>query len=104
MGRKIAAGIGLWLVIKACLNIALEFSTENAIMLLATVIITYMFGVGVPYLNYITSVLLAIVVVKNLPYNITHFQILYLAEAVIDVVCIVILVTNQEVKKHFERL
>lgn len=63
-----------------------------------------MFGLGVPYLNYITSVLLAIVVVKNLPYNITHFQILYLAEAVIDVVCIMILVANQEVKKHFERL
>lgn len=104
MGRKIAAGVGLWLVIKVCLNIALEFSTENAIILLATLVIVYMFGLGVPYLNYITSVLLAIVVIKNLPYNITHSQILYLAEAVIDVVCIIILVTNQEVKKHFERL
>ncbi len=104
MGRKIAGGIGLWLVIKACLNLALEFSTENAIISLATVVIVYMFGLGVPYLNYITAGLLAIVIVKNLPYNITHSQILYLAEAVIDVVCIVILVTNQEVKKHFERL
>lgn len=104
MGRKIAAGIGMWLAIKACLNIALEFSTENAIIMLATLVIVYMFGLGVPYLNYIASVLLAIVVIKNLPYNITHSQILYLAEAVIDVVCIIILVTNQEVKKHFERL
>lgn len=104
MGRKIAAGIGWWLVIKAVLNLALGFSMENAVICLATVVIVYMFGLGVPYLNYITSVLLAIVVVKNLPYNITHFQILYLAEAVIDVVCIIILVTNQEVKKHFERL
>lgn len=104
MGRKIASVIGLWLVIKACLNLALGFSTENAIIGLATVVIVYMFGLGVPYLNYITAGLMAIVVVKNLPYNITHFQLLYLAEAVIDVVCIVILVTNQEVKKHFERL
>lgn len=104
MGRKIAGGIGLWLGIKACLNLGLVFSAENAIITLATSAIVYMFGLGVPYLNYITAGLLAIVVVKNLPYNITHFQILYLAEAIIDVICIVILVTNQEVKKHFERL
>lgn len=104
MGRKIVSGIGWWLVVKAALNLVLGFSMGNAIILLVTSVIVYMFRLGVPYLNYIAAFLLAIVVVKNLPYNITHFQILYLAEAVIDVICIVILITNQEVKKHFERL
>lgn len=104
MGRKIASGIGIWLIIKGVINLVLEFNSENIISLLVTTVIVYMFGLGVSYLNYITAALLAIVVLKNLPYNITHFQVLYLVEAVLDVICIIILVTNKEVKKHFERL
>lgn len=104
MGRKIASGIGIWLIIKGIINLALAFNLENAISVLVTMVIVYMFGLGVSYLNYITAVLLAIVVLKNLPYNITHFQVLYLVEAALDVICIIILITNKEVKKHFERL
>lgn len=104
MGRKIASGIGIWLIIKGVINLVLEFNSENIISLLVTTVIVYMFGLGISYLNYITAALLAIAVLKNLPYNITHFQVLYLVEAVLDMICIIILVTNKEVKKHFERL
>lgn len=104
MGRKIATCVGIWLVIKNIINLVLGFSVGNLISLIAAAAVVYIFNLGIPYANYIIAAVMAIVVIKNLPYNISHVQILYLAEAVIDVIGIYILAANREVREHFKRM
>ncbi len=101
MGKNISMCIGVWLIIKGILNLILGFSAGNLISLILAVVIIYIFNMGIKYSNYVVAVLLAIVVIKNLPYNISHFQVIYLLEAVVDAVCICFLVANKEVKQHF---
>ncbi|MDE6025095.1 MAG: hypothetical protein K2G45_06570 [Lachnospiraceae bacterium] len=114
-GRKIAAWVGFWFIIKACVNFAIEanaawinlangLNAETAISLLAAFIIMYMFCLGVPYSNYIAAALMIIFILKNLPYNIVHLQILYLAESVIDAIAVCVLIANKAVKEHFQKL
>ena len=103
MGRKIAMWIGIWLVIKGVINLILGFSVGNVISLLAAGAIVYIFNLGIPYANYIVAALMAIVIIKNLPYNISHVQILYLAEAVVDAIGVYILIANKEVTEHFKK-
>lgn len=105
MGRKIAAWIAIWLLIKGIINLILGgFSAGNVISLFAALAIGWIFSMGIPYTNYIVAALMVIVIIKNLPYNISHVQILYLAEAVIDAIGVYILIANKEVKEHFKKL
>lgn len=104
MGKKLATCVGVWMVIKNIINLVLGFSVRNLIGLVAAAVVVYILNLGIPYANYIIAAVMAIVVIKNLPYNISHVQILYLAEAVIDVIGICILVANQEVREHFKRM
>lgn len=103
MGRKISMWIGIWLVIKGVINLILGFSVGNVISLFAAGAIVYIFNLGIPYTNYIVAALMAIVIIKNLPYNISHVQILYLAEAVVDAIGVYILIANKEVNEHFKK-
>ena len=75
-GKKIAGAIGIWLVIKGILNLILGFSMGNLITLAVSVLLAFLLLQGIPYLNYITAVLLAVVVLKNLVYNIRNFEVL----------------------------
>ena len=65
-------------MIKSLLNLILGFSFGNLITLVVAVGLAILLMANVPYMNYVTSVLLGIVVLKNLPYNLMNFQILYL--------------------------
>ena len=64
----------------------------------------YIFCLGVPYSNYIVAALMAITILKNLPHNIIHLQILYLVESVIDAIAVYVLIANKAVKEHFQKL
>ncbi|MGN0435484.1 MAG: hypothetical protein ACI4D8_02505 [Wujia sp.] len=101
-GKQMATAIGAWLVIKGLLNLILGFSLGNLLTLVISVVLAALLIIGTPYLNYITAGITAIVVLVNLPYNLSHFQIIYLLEAVIDIIAIVLLVSNADLKKHFE--
>lgn len=101
-GKQFALMIGTWFVIKGVINLILGFSLGNLLTLVVSVALAYFLVMGTPYLNYVAAGFTAVVVLINLPYNLSHFQILYLIEAVIDVAAIVLLVTNADVKKHFE--
>ena len=102
-GKKIACAIGVWLIIKGILNLILGFSIGNLLTLVVSVLLAALLLQGIPYLNYITAVLVGLVVLKNLGYNIRNFEVLYLVEAVIDVVCVVLLVANKQVKEYFQK-
>lgn len=100
-GKTFVTGISIWIVIKSLLNLILGFSFGNLITLVVAVGLAILLMANVPYMNYVASVLLGIVVLKNLPYNLMNFQILYLLEAIVDVICIILLVTVKEVKELF---
>ncbi len=102
-GKNLVTGIGIWMVVKSLLNLILEFGFGNIIILVVAAGLAILLMANVPYANYVVAVLLGIVVLKNLPGNILSFQILYLLEAVVDVVCIVLLVAVKDVKDLFAR-
>lgn len=102
-GKTFVTGISLWIVLKSLLNLILGFGLGNLISLVVAIGLAILLMANVPYMNYVVSVLLGIVVLKNLPYNLMNFQILYLLEAVVDVICIVILVAVKGVKALFVR-
>lgn len=99
-GKKLSVLIGIWLMIKGVLNLLLGFGIGNLISLVVAVVFAYVLYIGMPYSNYIIGALVAIVVIKNLPYNLFHLQIIYLAEAVVDAYCVFMLFVNANIKVH----
>lgn len=103
-GRKIAAGLAFLLIITCCINAVINFNVVTIICLPVSMIISYFFCAGVPYINYIVAAFMAIGIIITMPYNITNLQILYLAESVMGVIAICILTANKAVKEHFQKL
>ncbi len=103
-GRNLVGVISVWLVIKGILNLILGFGIGNIITLVVTVALCYFMINGTKYMNYVAAVLIAAVVLKNLGNNIKNVEILYLVEAVIDVICVVQLVVNKDIKEHFKHV
>lgn len=103
MGKKLVNVIGLWLIVKGVLNLILSFSVGNVIGLIFGVAAMCMFNMKVPYINYIVAVILIVIVCKNLLYNISHGQILYLIEGVLDAVCVYMLCANRDVKEYLTK-
>lgn len=102
-GRNLVGIIGGWLVIKSIINLILGFSFGNIVTLIAAAALAFLMLKGIPFMNYVTAVLVGAVVLKNLGYNIKNVEILYLVEAVIDAVCVVQLVINKDIKEHFHQ-
>jgi len=100
-GRNLVGIISGWLVIKGILNLILGFGIWNIIALVVTIALCYFMLTGTKYMNYVTAVLVAAVVLKNLGNNIKNVEILYLIEAVIDAVCVFQLVANKDIREHF---
>lgn len=101
-GKNIAVIIGIYLFAKTILNMVVGGGFDIKGLVGDIVLFAALFS-GLQYLNYGVSAILAIVVITNLPNNITHIgsNWIYLIEAAVDVVCIVILCTNASVKEHF---
>ena len=103
MGKAIVNTIGVWLIVKSILNTILSFGLWNVIMIVLSVAVLYVFYLKIPYMNYVVAVLLLAVVLKNLWYNITNVQILYIIEGVIDLISAYFLCFNKEVKEYFAK-
>ena len=102
-GKTMVTGISVWIVIKSLLNLIIGFSFGNVVTLVVAIGLAILLLANAPYINYVVAILLGIVVLKNLPYNLLNFQILYLSEAVIDVIAIVLLVAVKDVRELFAR-
>ena len=99
-GKTVVTIVGAWMVLKSVVNLLLGFSLSNVVSLVVAFLLAGILIAGVKYTNYIVAFILAVVVLKNLGYNLTNLQFLYLAEAVVDVVCILGLVLNKNVKEY----
>ncbi len=91
-----------WLVGKSVLNLILGFSLSNICMLVMFIAISVMLLAPIKYSNYITAVILGVVVLANFPTNIANAAIIYLIEAVVDIISIVALVGKKEVRDYFK--
>ncbi|MBO5448905.1 MAG: hypothetical protein J5994_06215 [Ruminococcus sp.] len=100
-GRNLVAMIGGWMIIKGIVNLVIGFSFENIITLLVSVGLAYLMLAKKPYMNYITAILLAAVVLAHIWGNIKSGAVLYIIEAIVDAVCVWQLVTNKDIKEHF---
>ena len=101
-GRKLTLVIGVYFIAKAILNMILGggFAVNDLIFALAATAVMY---TGLQFVNIAVAVLMAITVVRHLPYNISNLPstLIYLIEAVIDIGAIIVLLTNSAVKAHF---
>ena len=101
-GRTYVIIVGIYLIIKTILNMIIGGGLNITDWLFAIIAAAAMFS-GLQYINIGVAVLLAITVVTNLPYNITHLpsSLIYLIEGVIDTAAIVLILVQKDVKEHF---
>lgn len=101
-GRNITIAISVYLIVKTALNMIIsgDFSLINLIMgFFAVVPLVF----GTRYMNYVLSVIIAAIVLQNIEYNLTNLpsSLIYLIESVVDMVCVVILCVQKDVREHF---
>ena len=103
--KSMCTGISIWLLIKVVINWiiggGLNFTDLIVGVLLALGLITG----KIPFFNYISAVIIGVVALYYLPGNISGLPgtWLYLVEAIVDIVCVVVLCTNKDVKDYFPR-
>lgn len=104
-GRNLCGIIGGYMVIKGVVNLILSFGFTNILMLAVSAGLAFGLIIGFKFMNFVTAGFLAAMVVAHIADNIRNIgfnaHLLYLAEAVIDVVCAYKLLTNIDIKEHF---
>ncbi len=113
-GRSIAVVVGIWIIIKTLLNMLIDGLSLSQLggdfinIIIAVVEVVLLF-LGIKYTNYVIAALLAIVAVIHFPGNVKgifHIEsmlssFIYIAEALVDVVCAVVICLSSAVKEHF---
>lgn len=99
-GRAYALIIGIYFVVKAILNMILGGSTTDIVCATFETIVLF---IGFQYINYVIAGITAITFLYYLKGNLSAplDNIIYLIEGGIDVLCVIILVCNANVKEHF---
>ncbi|MBR1592759.1 MAG: hypothetical protein IJ666_07105 [Ruminococcus sp.] len=106
-GKTVCIAITAYTAAKQLLNLIIGGFSLNG--LLSVVIIAVIMGLallsGIKYMNYVVSAVIAFVILRHIGYNISNFPstIIYLLEAAIDVVCIILLTLSQDVKANFTK-
>ncbi len=100
-GRGLAVIIGLYVIVKAVVNMLL--GDHNIFNIVYAVLEAAALYTGLMYLNYIVAGILALVVLMHLKTNLSDIggHIIYLIEAAVDIVCAVLLIIQKDVKEHF---
>ncbi|SDB12690.1 hypothetical protein SAMN02910317_00592 [Ruminococcaceae bacterium FB2012] len=105
-GRNLCGLIAGYMVIKGILNLILGFSGFNVMMLAVSAGLGFGMLIRFRYMNYITAAFLFVMVVIHIKDNITNIglnvHIVYLIEAVIDVVCAFKLVADRDIREWFD--
>lgn len=99
-GRNIALIVGIYFIVKSILNLILGGGVFDVIISVVEAVVLY---TGLMYLNYVIAAIAAIIVLVHLPANISHFSDnwIYLLEGVIDIVCVIVICLNSNVREHF---
>lgn len=104
-GRRLVISIGVYFIIKTIVNMILGSSVVISDLFLAAAAFCFLYT-GLQFVNIIVAVITGIVVIKHFRNNISNLgndwrYIVYLAEAVVDVICCVLLLTNKNIKEFF---
>lgn len=101
-GRNYVVIVGVYLLVKTVINMFIGGGFDFGGIIFAVVAAAAMFS-GLQYLNIAVAALLAFTVVRNMPYNMTHLPsaAIYLVEAVVDALAVVLLLVHKDVKEHF---
>lgn len=101
-GRNIVTAMGVYIIIKAVLNMFIGGGI-SVLSLLWAVLLAVLLFMGFQYTNIGVGVVLFLGAVVHLPANISNFgsNWLYLMEGIIDIVCAVLLVRRNDIKEHF---
>lgn len=100
-GRNFAICIGLYLIAKAILNMII--GNDPIGNLIYSVIEAAALYTGLMYINYVVAGIAVLVVLVNLKNNLSNVSgnWIYLVEAVIDIVCAVMLIAQRDIREHF---
>ena len=105
-GRNLCGLIAGYMVIKGILNLILSFGFTNILILAISAGLGFGLIISFKYMNFITAGFLVGMVVAHIKDNISNIglniHILYLVEAVIDVICAYKLVADQDIREHFK--
>ena len=115
-GKNISIAVGVWLFIKVILNMLIDGinlsqlggDLGNIILAAAEFVLLYL---GIKYTNYVVAALLALMAIIYLPGNIKGIfsfdtiltSLIYIVEAVVDVVCAITICMSANVKEHFTK-
>lgn len=103
-GKQWAFIIGLYMIVKAVLNLILGFNVSNVMMLIVGVVALVLLLNRLPYINYIVAVFLALMFLLHVGENIRNISSnwLYLLEGLLDIGAAAILVFEKNVKTYFD--
>ena len=103
--KGICTGITIWCVIKVVINMLIGGGFDLVGLIVWAAIGLVLISGKVPFFNYITAVILGAIALYHLPGNLTGLpgSLVYLLEAAVDIVCVIILCTNKDVKDYFPK-
>lgn len=99
-GRTFALVIGIYLVVKAVLNMILGGSFADIVI--GIVYAAFLFS-GLEFVNYAIALLLAVTVLRHIGYNISNLPgtLIYLIEAAADIAAAAVICLQKDVRAHF---
>lgn len=104
-GKKWVFGIGVYLMIKAILNLILGFSVTNIVTLVVSVVAVLLLFNRTPYIQYLVAGWLVVTMLLHLPTNLGNIaqNWIYLVEGVLDLGAAAVLVFEKNVKAFFQK-
>lgn len=107
-GKKMAWGVGIYLIVKALVNCILGFSAGNVITLVVAGVIFVLIYLRVPYTNYAVAAYLALLFLAHFWTNVTNLgngwvYWLYLAEGLLDLLAGALLAFNRDIKAYYRQ-
>lgn len=104
-GRNLCGIISAYMIVKQILNLIIGFSFMNIVWLAVAVALAFCLVTSKKFMNIVTAVFLVVIVLVNIKGNIQGLgfnkNLIYLAEAVIDVICAFQLVANKDIREFF---
>lgn len=104
-GRNLCGLIAGYMVIKQILNLVLGFGFMNIVWLLAAAVLGFCLITSIKKMNIVTAVFLIVMVLVHIKDNLSGIgfnkNLIYIAEAVIDVICAFQLLVNKDIREFF---
>jgi uncharacterized membrane-anchored protein len=102
-GKQFSIAIGVYIILKQILNVALGGSITSLIL---PIVMAVLLILGIRYCNYGVACVLVVIFIAHIGTNLSNLgfnsYLVYLIEGIIDVLCAVALCVNSDIKAYFE--